>query len=652
MTESRLFRLSLLLVVFGMSSASAAVEPYPLEYFALRAVVSNVELSPNGERLALLKIPTRDGNPVIEVYDARDLSKEPFRVNADPMEITRFFWVSDSNIAFVARQKIRDKIEGFNQGVYEFRLANFDVDARDIETFDELNGTISHLLPKEPEKIIVSFNPGAEQDSKLKEAFRPRAYYEFDLKRGTKKLLIRGKVDLAQIEFDGDGNPYTARGFDIGAGEFIWYFRRPGESKWSEMFRMDENSFEDFVVEGLDDAKAGNFLVTAHNGSDKSGLWSFNPDTQEFEELIYRRNDVNVAGVRFHSNSWTQPDTIAGVVYGTDKYRVEYFDELEGATIAQLEGLIPHAHEIRITSRSRDGNSMTVYNEGPRDPGTYYLIKDAKITTVGSKQPLLESEKLADVRYISYPSRDGLTIHGYLTVPNGEPPFPLVVMPHGGPFVSEVVGYDEWGQMLANNGYMVLQPQYRGSTNYGLKHFLAAFTDGSEAGYGMQDDKDDGALYLVKEGLADADRIAMYGWSYGGYAALVAASRTPQIYQCVLAGAAVADMTMQLNYYRDELRGAARISQLSYREGAINPIDETEKINVPMLLVHGDVDQRVPPAHMRRYLKKLADLEKDYRYVWLEGADHFYNTLFFDHKITLYQNLTGYLKNECGPGGL
>jgi dipeptidyl aminopeptidase/acylaminoacyl peptidase len=271
---------------------------------------------------------------------------------------------------------------------------------------------------------------------------------------------------------------------------------------------------------------------------------------------------------------------------------------------------------------------------------------------VGSKQPLLKSDALADVRYISWQARDGETIHGYITVPKSEPPFPLIVLPHGGPFVSETVMYDEWGQLLANNGYLVLQPQYRGSTNYGMQFYQSAFISGGQGGYKMQDDKDDGALHLVKEGLADADRLAMFGWSYGGYAALVAASRTPQIYQCVIAGAAVSDPLMQVAYYSDLIEGAGLIEQLSMWEDSISPIKEVGKVNVPILLIHGDVDQRVPPAHVRKYLRELEKYNKPHKYVELEGADHFSNTLFYDHQITLYREMVDYLKTDCGPGGL
>jgi dipeptidyl aminopeptidase/acylaminoacyl peptidase len=632
------------LVSFGNALAAESPEPYPLEYWALRSVIDNAQVSPDGKYLGLMKIPSKKANPIIEVYEAANLDKEPFRIGADKMEVTSFYWASDKDIVFTLRQKVRDKIEGFNQGVYENRLAVADVQKKKMRSFEESGPAIENLLPSKPNKIIISFQEGEPDGpgAKLDAAFRPRAYWEFDLDKGTKKLLIRGKISLGAVEFDGEGHPWLARGFDIAKGYYLWYWRDPGSTKqrWEEIYRLSEENFGTFIVEGLDEAKPGNILVRANNGHDKVGLWSYNVNAKKFEELVYRRNDVNVAGVRFHSNAWTNPDSIVAVVYGKDRYHYEYFDEMEGATFAQLEQLIPHAYQLRINSRSRDGNTMTIFNTGPRDPGSYYLLKDGRIKSVGSRQPLLESEKLADVDYVEYKSRDGRTIAGYVTVPNGKGPWPLIVLPHGGPFVSEVVVYDEWSQMLANNGYMVLQPQYRGSMQ------------GGQGGYKMQDDKDDGALYLVEQGLVDPDRIAMFGWSYGGYAALVAASREDQIYQCVIAGAAVTDPLMQVNYYRFQLRGTGAIEQLRMWDDSISPIEEVDKVNVPMLIIHGDVDQRVPPDHAKKYFKALDKIGKPYKAVWLEGADHFSNTLFYRHQIMLYESMIDYLKNDCGPGGL
>ena len=637
--------------------AIAAPEPYPLDYWALREVINNAQVSPDGKYLGLMKIPSKDGNPVIEVYDASNLSKEPFRLNADPMEITNFYWASDKDIVFTLRQKVRNRIEGFNEGVYETRLATVDVKKKKIRNFDELDPAIENVLPGKPGKVLLSFMEGDPDDeddpgSKLSEPFRPRSYWEFNLERGSKQLLIRGKLSLGNIDFTGDGDPWLARGFDLAKGELVWYYREPGTSGWEEINRQDEDSFDTFVVENLDDSQPNHILVFANNADDKVGLWSFDVDSKKFDELIYRRSDADVYDVRYHSNSWVYPDRVTGVSYFKDKQRFEYFDEIEGAIYKQLEGIIPNAHYVNINSRSRDGNTMTVYNSGPRDPGTYYLLRNGELKAVGSKQPLIESENLADMKYITYKARDGRKIPAFLTVPQGEAPFPLIVLPHGGPFVQEAVVYDEWSQMLANNGYLVLQPQYRGSRGYGEDFYTTAFRDGGQGGYKMQDDKDDGAMYLVEQGLADPDRMAMFGWSYGGYAALVAASRTPQIYQCVIAGAAVSDPLMQVNYYRFRMRGAQREEQLRMWDDSISPVKEVAKVNVPILLIHGDVDQRVPPEHAKKYRKLLDRYNKNYKFVELEGADHFYSTLFYNHQFTLYTAIIDFLQNDCGQVGL
>ena len=212
--------------------------------------------------------------------------------------------------------------------------------------------------------------------------------------------------------------------------------------------------------------------------------------------------------------------------------------------------------------------------------------------------------------------------------------------------------WDPWSQLLANNGYMVIQPQYRGSQGWGRDHYESAFSNGGQGGYKMQDDKDDGALYLIEQGLVDPKRVAMFGWSYGGYAALIAAAREDQIYQCVIAGAPVTDMVQQLNYYKNRLRGAQEIQQVNYRKGSISPINVVDKVNVPVLIIHGEDDQRVPVSHAKKYVDKLEEYNKDYEYLELQDADHFSNTLFYKHKMEFYPKMIDYLANDCGPEGL
>jgi dipeptidyl aminopeptidase/acylaminoacyl peptidase len=460
---------------------------------------------------------------------------------------------------------------------------------------------------------------------------------------------MRGKLAMGRVSFNSDGVATHASGFDFRTGDYTYYWRPKGTKEWREMYRLSRDSFEQFIPITPDTFAENHFLVLAHNGYDKTGLWSFDAENQKFSEAVYRRNDVDLGYPFAHSNRLSNPDEVAGISWCKDKCHREFFDGQEAALYNQLEELITNADQVRISGRSRDGNTLIVTNSGPQDPGTYYLIRNGKVSKISGAKPYLDHDQLAKVEYVSYKARDGETINGYVTVPNGEGPFPLVVMPHGGPYVAETVDrFDEWPQLLANNGYMVLQPQYRGSQKYGLDFYKSAFINGSEAGRAMQDDKDDGALYLVKQGLVDPDRMAMFGWSYGGYAALVAAAREDQIYQCVIAGAAVTDPEMQMDYYRYRIEGSAKIEQLTTWDGAVSPIKEVKKINVPMLIVHGDNDQRVPPEHFDKYIAELDRAGIDYQKLILEGADHFSSTLFYEHKMALYESMLDFFKSDCG----
>ncbi len=655
--KKTLYAFALAIPALGLTTpvltASAQTEPVPLEAWAIREVMQNVAINPSGSHIAWMSNTAREGNPIIQIYETGKFDEKPTNVGADTMEIQQYSWVTDTKMIVAFRQKVRRRIEGFNQGVYENKLAMFDTDSN---KFTELgnNFSIASMLPEEPNTVIISqpnsrFGLNIEDDPFA--AFRPRTYYRLNLSTGQKSLILKGNNRTATAIFDDDGNPRFSSGYDAASKEYVFYARNPGETDWREVARLDSYSLEssNFSVEGFSPTNPDIAYVTANNGNDKVGLWEFDIRKGEFGDTIYLREDVDVAGVRTASNFWAEGSKPVGVTYFGEKLETGWFDADEKALFDMLEGVVPQAHQISITSRSRDGQTMVIYNVGPRDPGSYYLLQDGQLSFVGTKNPLLKPEDLSDVRYIKYKARDGREVAGYLTVPNrGEAPYPLVVMPHGGPFVPEIVTYDEWGQFLANNGYAVLQPEYRGTLGYGLDHWKSAYGQG---GLKMQDDKDDGALYLVEEGLADPDRLAMFGWSYGGYAAAVAASRDPNIYQCTIAGAAVVDGNMQLNYYRDGLLPASEYWELQRREG-IQPLDEVEKVNIPLMIIHGDVDQRVPFEHFEKYTRALDKAGVEYKSVVLKGADHFYSTLFYDHQLKLYSSMRDFLQNDCGEGGL
>ena len=637
------------IVIAVLFATEVKAEEYPLDYWARRAAVGVPTLSPDGSKFALLRIMERGGNPVIEVYETDKLDEEPRRINSDPMEITFLGgWITNDILLFSARQQVRDQIDGFNQGTYERKNAFYDHSKSKLGQIRQPYFSPVGRLKGESNKILISIIEGVPDGLQggTSQSIR-RGYYEYDVKRNRKKLLARATRERRSISFDGEGNATHASGYV--QGKTVWYWRPKGTKDWEKMFERDKDNFESFSVWGPDPQKEDHYLVRAHNGNDKAGIWSYDARNRRFGELLYRRSDVDAGGVFGHSNRIMYPDTPAGISWCKDKCYREFFDPNEEALYRQLSEIIPNAGQITVYDRSEDGNTLIVVNDAPRDPGSYYLIRNGRITKIGGAKPYLEYDELSNVEYITYKARDGRKISGYVTVPKGEGPFPLIVMPHGGPYVSETIdGFDEWSQMLAHYGYMVLQPQYRGSRKYGLDFYQSAFIDGSESGRAMQDDKDDGALFLIKEGRVDADKIAMFGWSYGGYAALVAASRENQIYQCAIAGAAVTDPEWQLDQYRYRMDGIQKTEQLTTWDGAVSPIKEVDKVNIPLFIIHGDNDQRVPPDHYFMYVDALEKAGIPYKKLLLEKADHFSNTLFYHHKMDLYDSMLQFFEDECG----
>lgn len=629
------------------------VNPLPIDYFAIRDAVSNVSVSPSGKYIALLSIKSKDGDPYIEIYETNDMSKPLRRMDAKPMEFISISWVNDDFLFGNARQLVRKSVKRPEADAYSYRAFSYSVPKNKFNNIDG-NFGIANVLPADSDFILIESGraiDGATDDDPFAR-FRPSAYYRFNLKTGGKSLVLKGNDKHPQAFFNNKGVPVFTQGLD--GNDIVSYYRSPGDSTWKEFARVDaatnETVYNEIAFEGLKPGDPNTAYVVANNGADTKGLWEFDLVNGKFGKLIYRNKNADVLGVGRHTMSWAGRDDITSVIYPGAKYERRWLDQEEKRLHDKMMASIPNAHQLSISSRSRDGNTMIVTNSGPKDPGSYYLIKDNKASKLGSRNPLLKASDLANVEFIKYTARDGRTIPGYVTVPNTPGPHPLVVMPHGGPYVNEVVGYDEWAQLLANNGYMVLQPQYRGSTGWGNDHFMSSW---EQHGYKMQDDKDDGAAYLVKQGKVDPNRMAMFGWSYGGYAALVAASRTPQVYQCAIAGAPVADAKKIYFGWRNKRFKFS--DDMARQRGAfhgINPINEVDKVNIPLLFVHGDIDHRVMFYHYKDYKKAIDPLGKDVQFLRLKKAGHFYSTLRYDHQQEFFTKMLDFLKTDCGPNGL
>lgn len=650
----------LLLSILSLSSLEGS-EPYPTEYWAVRNGVSNFQISSDGTYISYLYIASKNSDPVIHIKNTNDLTKEPQVIGADIMEVQSHSWVDNTRMVINFRQKTRENIKGFNDGIYDYKSALLDVKKGKFTELEKMkSGTgqnsimiVENSLPYDKNNILVGY-----ADTAGKSGGSSYSYYKLNLNNFKKRLVLKGNSEFGNIRFNAKGKPLTASSFDYAKGDYVSYYRDyNGETEgkeWIEYHRISEDSFESFSLLGADLDEDGEFnniiFVAAQNGRDKEGVWTYDLKERKFLDLVFEHPKVDVYGPVNAYDSDKYSRKFVGVSTFSNKYKRYYFDYLDGASeleafYSQLEEAIPNSDQVSIVDRSLDDRYKIISNRGPNDPGSYYLMIDNQIQFLANVKPFLEPDKLADVKYIRYPSSDGVEVAAYVHIPKGKGPFPLVVIPHGGPFVSETVAWDSVSQFFANHGYMVAQPQYRGSYNYGMKFHMDSFINGGQGGRLMQDDKDYSAKFLVNAGLVDPSRIFMWGGSYGGYASLLAANN--DMYKCAMGFAVVSDMKQQLSYYANRMSGSQEVRQKSYRVGSISPIDVVDEVKIPLLIIHGDKDQRTPIKHAYKYVDGLKKNNKDHKFVVLEGADHFFSSLTYDHFMTLFDESINFMET-CG----
>jgi dipeptidyl aminopeptidase/acylaminoacyl peptidase len=418
-----------------------------------------------------------------------------------------------------------------------------------------------------------------------------------------------------------------------------------GGQSWKLLYRAkDGDTFRTVVKADYDDDDAFYDVARIFRGSDegyqkllneKTGryaLWRFNFATRKPGEMVFEAPGVDI------DDFDTKPDSpdLWAAYYTTDRPRAHWFDPELAKVQESIDKAVAGAVGDRtatIVSYSRDRNRMLVQLGGSNDPGRYYLFDqtDGVMQLFAQANEQLKPRMLALTRYTSFTARDGLAVPAYLTLPPNRPvkALPLVIMPHGGPYgVRDDGTYDVEVQFLANRGYAVLQPEYRGSGGYGK-----TFSEKGEGQWGraMQDDLDDGMDWLAKQGTIDPQRVCMVGSSYGGYAALWGAVRNPERYRCAASFAGVTDLKRQMKFWdgnassskdRTAWRKTIKGEDAKFDLTTVSPLYAVEQLKVPLLLVHGDEDQRVPYQQSKLYADALAKAGKQHEFVTLKGEGH------------------------------
>lgn len=386
----------------------------------------------------------------------------------------------------------------------------------------------------------------------------------------------------------------------------------------------DENAFFDIakVVSGSDEG-----YVLSDKETGRTALYRFNYRTRELGELVFGHDSYDI------DDYWLNRDgtTLEGVSFTDDRDRVEWFDADSKKLQGQIDRAVPHL-QAWVTSRSRDNQRMLILGTAPHDPGVYFMLdrKTQQMAILAARQQGVPPEMLAETRAVRYKARDGKEIPAYLTLPKGRAAkdLPLIVYPHGGPYgVRDKLEYDPQVQLLANRGYAVLQPNYRGSGGYGTEFGDAGI---GQIGRAMQDDLDDGMDWLVGQGIADKARVCVVGASYGGYAAMWAVIRNPERYRCAASFAGVADWASMLKYDRRYLTKQANARWQSRVTGdgdldlgSVSPTPQAARLTRPLLIAHGEDDSNVPVSQSKRLVAALKKAgNKDFQFVTYDGEGH------------------------------
>ena len=379
----------------------------------------------------------------------------------------------------------------------------------------------------------------------------------------------------------------------------------------------------------------GNYLYALTNiGRETIALARLAASTAEVDEIVFEHVDVDVSGI--FGNVFTDGG-IGGVIYHTDKPHRVFLSDKSQDFYTELGALLPKDEIIIINSICRDLNMAVVHTFSDVNRGRFYLYNRAEgDLRLLDDHNFAPQEYMAPMQPISYEARDGLTITGYLTLPVGMAAqnLPVIVMPHGGPWLR-----DYWGdhfntvQFLANRGYAVFMPNFRGSTGFG-RSFL-------EAGYGQwglakQDDITDGIKWLVDEGIADPTRVGIFGASYGGYAALSGITFTPHLFAAAVSFAGVSNIFTRIETIPPELEGQRHLlyDRVGHPERdfdrlmATSPIFHAENITTPLFIAHGANDESVPLSEATQFVDALSQRGADIHYMIFDDEGH---DLVFEH---------------------
>ena len=599
------------------------VKRIPLRDFFRNPEQATFQLSPDGNSIAFVQpyenrmnvfVRPRAGGPAVRITSETD------------RDVAGYFWKGSRRIVYLKDFK----------GDENFHLVSVDSDGKnlvDLTPFDKVRAMIIDDRYDDDGEILVALN------KRNPEVFD---VYRIDLNSKELTLLAEnpgnitawitdhaGRIRLA-IATDGVNNSIMHRADDNSA--FATVITTNFRQQISPLFFDFDNKLL-FAASNID--------------RDKAAIVRVDPATAKEESLIFEHPEVDVGGL-----DWSRKRKVCTEAqFVTWKRERKFFDAEMQAIHADLERQLP-GYEIDLQSSNKDETLFVVAAWNDRTQGVRYLydVATKTLTKLAEIAPWLDENELAEMKPITYQARDGLTIHGYLTLPRGGGKnLPMVVIAHGGPWARDVWGYDPEAQFLANRGYAVMHMNFRGSTGYGRKFWEASF---KEWGRTMQDDVTDGVKYAIAQGIADPKRVAIYGGSYGGYCTLAGLAFTPELYACGVDYVGVSNLFTFIKtippYWKPmldmlyEMVGNPETDKELL--AAASPALHADNIRAPLLIAQGAQDPRVNIEESNQMVAALNKHGIDVEYIVKDNEGHgFHNE---ENRFEFYEAMERFLEKH------
>lgn len=631
----------LLLVLASLSSCSSSAKELPVEAFASAPTIDNLKISPDGTKLSMIQTLDTDKEQLVlvKLFDLES-GEQRFLVKADSRDLTIYsvIWANNKQLLMRARYASHR----YGTPVTETRLMVIDVETgknrsiinsqlqRKLVRAPQFQSNIIDLMPADPHNFLLALDGFSYGTG--------TSVVKVNLNGELYDIVAHGREHLYDWIADRQHRPRIAMFRDDTRYEVKEKLTDSGEFR--TLWQFDAFSEQEVWPIGFDAAPNILYVSAYHEG--RRAIFKTNlAEPQPQLQLVKADDNYDIRGDI--SYSWQDNKVIA---IGDD-----YIDSRFQAFQKALDLALPDA-DNHIVSMSHDQNRYIVESSSSTHAGSYLLgdRKDKSMTFLLHKYSQLEPELMVVKQKIQYQARDGLNIEGYLTTPLGYQPgeaagtLPTIIFPHGGPISFDDDGFDYWTQFFANRGYAVLQMNFRGSHGYGFD-----FRQMGLQGWGlqMQDDVEDGTRWLINKGIADPKRICIVGASYGGYAALMGVVKTPDLYQCAVSFAGVTDVEALVKSHRRYTNYEVVKKQIGDDFDLLeqrSPVNHVDKIQVPVLLVHGTKDRSVPVKQSVAMYKALKGEEKDVQYIELEDGDHYLSTN--SHRLQTFQAMDSFLKQH------